>query len=350
MKDLLHRKRKSSSPRDARIKLTFAQKVDLHDAVTSGSFYNVQSVLEDILHGHMDQDHDLKLNLDYTVNDSFCARSPLQKAACYENSEIVKLLLEAGASPNYTGSSDGNTPLHLALQYFRKDSAIISQLVSAGANIMAQNEFGQTCLMYACRMCDMEVIKMLLSSSPDTKKLLAVQDENGFNAFHFLGENHLVDHEMVVTVMCQQPFFDRSTLNVGTPSSTLEEKKDSHSDVAPHLPLASPLERAILQGQAKLAIAFLKQGAIPYSRACIIFSGASSSAPTAQGQARQDFFCACTELYEQCREEIVTLGMHVYNPRLAHRHGPLKDVFPLILPYMWYMTRLPSLISQHTNI
>lgn len=339
VKDLLHRKTKVTSPSDPRIKLTFTQKVDLFEAVSSFSLQQVHNVLNDIL---LECDEGSKLNLDYSVNDAFCARSPLQKAAIVGRPDFIKALLDAGATPNYTESTDGNTPAHLTLQYFRSETEIVGQLIEAGADLMIQNDAGQTCFMFACRLCETGVIMMLISHSHALQKLAAVQDENGFNAFHYLGDSICVEHEKIVSAISQK-LSDRSILSVGTPNYLgMDEDKENISDLQTNLPLASPLEHAIQLGRAELAVALLKNGAIPYSRAAIAFTDTSSKA-----LARYEFLCACTKLYEQCREEIVTLGMHVYNPRLAHLHGPLKDVFPLILPYMWYWNRLPLLISEH---
>lgn len=344
VKDLLYRKTKVTGPSDPRVKLTFAQKVDLFEAVSSFSLHQVTNVLNDIL---LECDEGSKLNLDYSVNDAFCARSPLQKAAILGRPDFIKALLDAGATPNYTESTDGNTAAHLTLQYFRSETEIVGQLIEAGADLMIQNDAGQTCFMFACRLCETEVIMMIISRSHDLQKLVTIQDENGFNAFHFLGDSICVDHEKIVSAICQK-LSDRSILSVGTPNYLgVTEDKENYLNIQPHLPLASPLEHAIQLGRGKLAVALLKNGSIPYSRAALAFTCSSSSTNKSKALARYEFMCACTKLYEQCREEIITLGMHVYNPRMAHLHGPLKDVFPMILPYMRYWTRLPLLISEH---
>jgi ankyrin repeat protein len=258
-------------------------------------------------------------------------------------SDIVKLLLETGASPNYTGDPNGHPPLHLALQSFGNDSKILEHLIASGADLMTKNAAGQTSLMIACKMCSMDFFMLIYSNASKLQELIAIQDDNGCNAFHYLADNVCLDHEDCVLKLCQQAC-DRSILNIGAPISRSATKLGAHS-LETEFPLASPLERAIQSNRYKLAMALLKQGAVPYSRVAIVYPATSISGPGLDAEMFHQFHWLCTTLYEQCREEIITFGLHVYNPKLAWQHSELKDVFPLILPYLWYMNRLKDLIT-----
>lgn len=82
------------------------------------------------------------------VNITFGMRTwtPLM-GACLSNSlGNVKLLLEAGADPNWQNSC-GETPLHKAARH--KDKALILELVKFGADINAHDHEGQTSIMIA---------------------------------------------------------------------------------------------------------------------------------------------------------------------------------------------------------
>jgi len=67
--------------------------------------------------------------------------SPLQWASSSSNTEIIQLLLTAGANPNHVGKN-GNTPLHQAA--YNDQGDVIRLLVASGADIKAKTAQGST--------------------------------------------------------------------------------------------------------------------------------------------------------------------------------------------------------------
>ena len=69
--------------------------------------------------------------------------------------------------------AEGDTPLHSAAQW--GDSTIVKMLLSNGADVDAENNFGQRPLHYACVFRHKEIVKILLDSRAD----IEVKDKNG---------------------------------------------------------------------------------------------------------------------------------------------------------------------------
>lgn len=88
-------------------------------------------------------------------------RTPLQYASGNNNTAIVRLLLQAGASVHSHGSRDKhrNTPLHFAALYGKIEAALY--LLDNGANCMGLNANGLTPLDLARDNCHMETVALL---------------------------------------------------------------------------------------------------------------------------------------------------------------------------------------------
>ena len=90
--------------------------------------------------------------------------TPLQWAAHWNDLEVVKALLAAGAKPN-SASRYGVTPLHEAA--IIGSAPIINALLRAGAQANTAYGEGETTLMLAARSGSLESVKLLLEAGAD---------------------------------------------------------------------------------------------------------------------------------------------------------------------------------------
>lgn len=74
----------------------------------------------------------------------------------------VRALLRDGVSPDARWSEQGIAALMVAI-----DATTVEALVSAGADVNAQDDFGRTALMWQARRGDLTVLKSLLDAGAD---------------------------------------------------------------------------------------------------------------------------------------------------------------------------------------
>ncbi|KAH6697300.1 ankyrin repeat-containing domain protein [Plectosphaerella plurivora] len=103
---------------------------------------------------------------------------PLYLATALGNLAVVKLLLESGTNPT-TGTTEGSTPLHIALAA-ELGPDIIEELVKAGADVNAVNQSGITPLHNATLTGLDDVLQIFLQQRPD----LSITDPEGNNLLH----------------------------------------------------------------------------------------------------------------------------------------------------------------------
>lgn len=118
----------------------------LHDAVEEGNLAEVKSL---IAKGE-----------DLNAQNSGYMQTPLQLAVYNENSDIVKVLIKAGADVNLK-MKNGHTALHTAA--FFGDTKSITFILRAKADVNAKSNDGTTPLHRAAEGGDTETIKLLLS-------------------------------------------------------------------------------------------------------------------------------------------------------------------------------------------
>ena len=120
----------------------------------------------------------MELGADINANNGRYNRyewSPLHCAMFNNNTEAVRILLDAGADPNITDSS-GRTLLHHAL---RTDVSIntskgleyASMLISAGAGLEMKDEDGRTALCRTIQYGQLKQAELLLKAGADTAAL-----------------------------------------------------------------------------------------------------------------------------------------------------------------------------------
>lgn len=106
---------------------------------------------------------------------------PLYRASVLGRTEIVALLLKAGASPS-TPTDRGSVPLHAAAQHGHQE--IARMLLDAGTDLALVNEDGQTALHLACRFKQTQVGQELIKG----KAPLDLADVWGRTALHYAAE------------------------------------------------------------------------------------------------------------------------------------------------------------------
>lgn len=102
-------------------------KTDFHTAVATG---NIEAVKQHIVAG-----------TDINLKDALGGSSPLITACLYEQQEIARLLLEAGANINFQ-NNDGSTPLHVAAFFCKPE--IVKLLLEMKADKTIKNKYNST--------------------------------------------------------------------------------------------------------------------------------------------------------------------------------------------------------------
>src|SRR6201999_4407432 len=91
--------------------------------------------------------------------------TPLSLACTNGDADLVKTLLKAGADPNTTIPSSGETVLMTASRTGKTEP--VRALIEAGARVDATDRKGQTALMWAADEDHAEVITLLVQSGAD---------------------------------------------------------------------------------------------------------------------------------------------------------------------------------------
>lgn len=94
-------------------------------------------------------------------------RAPLEFAAQQSQWEIIKLLIDKGADPNY--KSSGDSPLHAASKAGQLD--LVKQLIEAGAEIndLSYKGHDDSPLTYAIKNGHLDVVKYLIEQGADVR-------------------------------------------------------------------------------------------------------------------------------------------------------------------------------------
>jgi ankyrin repeat protein len=113
-------------------------------------------------------------------------RTPLMYAAWLQHYEIVKLLVEAGATINIIKDNDGTTAFHYACM--GGDYETVKLMLSNKADIELVDNDGRTSLMYASHSCYETVVSQLLAYGSKVNK----QDSSGNTALTYSCDNSAI--------------------------------------------------------------------------------------------------------------------------------------------------------------
>ncbi|KAK4181652.1 hypothetical protein QBC36DRAFT_341991 [Triangularia setosa] len=139
----------------------------LMNAVKSGRFEMISFLVK--------KRAEVRVGLD---NQDITGRTPLSYAASDGGVDIVKLLLEAEASPNIK-DHENRTPLVYAA--VNKGMAVIELLLHTGNDPEVAEDNGSTALSYACSAGEVGIVKLLLAAgaNPNSKTILHRRDSHG---------------------------------------------------------------------------------------------------------------------------------------------------------------------------
>jgi ankyrin repeat protein len=185
-----------------------------------------------------------------SVSDQRDINDELLEAVVQGDCDSVKSLIEAGASIDYTGSSERSL-LHLAVLYRKYD--VVELLLDNGANIFSQNdEEEQTPLHYASN--DTAMFKLLVNrirgpSSARIKKLIERSDEKNNTVVHkaaFAGNVDIIQYCIKLKLDIDQPnYYSFTPLHFAAMAGKAEAVKtlimagaDVNSTTAPLLGLS----------------------------------------------------------------------------------------------------------------
>jgi ankyrin repeat protein len=88
-------------------------------------------------------------------------RTPLHLAIYSNFSEIVRMLIDAGANLNVQ-DKHGDTPLHVAIM--KNNPIIVQMLIDAGADLNMQDIWNRTPLHWAVYYGKVEIVRMLIDA------------------------------------------------------------------------------------------------------------------------------------------------------------------------------------------
>jgi ankyrin repeat protein len=95
-----------------------------------------------------------------TSDDSYA----LNRAAVFNQVQMVRFLLERGADPNVQ-NSEGDTPLICATKYAGGQAATVRALVDGGTDLAIRDKDGQTALDYAQAKGQQRAVALLRASA-----------------------------------------------------------------------------------------------------------------------------------------------------------------------------------------
>ena len=148
-------------------------------------------------------------------------------AACAGQTEIVTVLLSAGADVNGRGALVDSTALICACSEGHTET--VKALVAAGADIDAQNEYGQSALYLGAQGCHTESVKVLLAAGADVNAK-TVNGNTALNVAELMGCEEAVQllKKGAVAASIEEKIYR-------APVQVTEEPKESREEIKPEI-------------------------------------------------------------------------------------------------------------------
>lgn len=118
------------------------------------------------------------------TNEGSEFRTPLMSAVWGEAPQLVSILIAAGAKINGAQGYADETPLTLAASEPNDATTIIEELLAAGADVKAANQYGLNALMNATHRQPIGVLELLITHGADVN----ARDHEGRTALMFAAE------------------------------------------------------------------------------------------------------------------------------------------------------------------
>lgn len=138
-----------------------------------------------------------------SVNEpSESGKTPLAAAAFRGNIDIVRMLLESGASCDSLYFFEGGNVLHYAVEHELEE--IVDELIEKNVSVNERNEKGLTALMIAAENGNLAILKKLIKSKCEINAL----DRKGLTAVMISVRNYLLGDRSDEAIECIQELID----------------------------------------------------------------------------------------------------------------------------------------------
>ena len=145
----------------------------------------------------------------------------IHKAAFDNSLHGMKHFLSASRKPRHhvdDYDKNGSTPLHLAAG--RGNNDVISLIIGKGCEANIPTTYGNTALMYACKECRLDSIRLLISAGSDPYK----QNKAGLTAIHFSAQSDAIHGLTFLVDLLSEGFLKKNTT---TETDTARSQKNN---------------------------------------------------------------------------------------------------------------------------
>jgi ankyrin repeat protein len=174
---------------DEEVRLTALCNEILHDASEVGDLEKITLLIDQI-------QNELGIEIDVNQTLDKSGQTPLLLASGEGYPDIVDFLILNGANVNAV--SGGETPLIAVAQnsIMNKDDqlTIVDKLITSGANINHQDEYGKTPLILATESNSPKIVNILLLSGAD----INIQDRNNETALDIAVSNEMAEIQQII--------------------------------------------------------------------------------------------------------------------------------------------------------